>query len=113
MGCGRPRVVSLRDVPREDEGGRAGRAAAGGLPHAGAMASVPTPHVPGNMTVPFLFGWGDILVVLVLLLVVVAAFLAVASSGRASSRRSEWEAWLDGRSSHGPGPAAERGEPAD
>lgn len=77
------------------------------------MSSVPTPHAPGNMTVPFLFGWGDILIVLVLLLVVVVVFLAVASAGRASSRRSEWEAWLDGRSSHARGPATERGEAGD
>jgi hypothetical protein len=77
------------------------------------MAPAPTPHAPGNMTVPFLFGWGDILVVLVLLLVVVAVFLVVASTGRASSRRTEWEAWLDGRSSRATGPASDRGEPAD
>lgn len=65
------------------------------------------------MTVPFLFGWGDILTVLVLLIVVVAVFLAVASAGRASSCRSEWEAWLDGRSSRGTGAAEDWVHAAD
>jgi hypothetical protein len=85
----------------------------GALAHPGAMAPLPTSHAPGSMTVPPLFGWGDILTVLVLLLVVVAVFLIVASAGRASSRRSEFEAWLDGRSSRGRRPAADRRNPAD
>ena len=62
------------------------------------MAPTPTPP-PGSMTVPPLFGWGEILIVLVLLLVLVAVFLVVAAAAPADSRRSEWEAELAARSS--------------
>ncbi len=63
-----------------------------------AMDPLPTPPEPGNFTVPLLFGWGDILLVLVLLIVAVVVFLLVTASTPAASRRSEWQAWLDGRS---------------
>jgi hypothetical protein len=50
------------------------------------------------MTVPFTFGWQQIAVVVALVLVAgVLAFVALAA-GRATSGRSEWQAWLDGRS---------------
>ena len=51
------------------------------------------------MTVPPLFGWGEILIVLVVLLVLVAVFLLVAAAAPAGSRRSEWQAGLAARSS--------------
>ncbi len=63
-----------------------------------AMDPVPTPPEPGNFTVPLLFGWGDILLVLVLLIVAVVVFLLVTASTPTESRRSEWQAWLDARS---------------
>jgi hypothetical protein len=69
------------------------------------MASVPTPPPPGSMTVPPLFGWETILVVLVVVVVVAAGFLAVGAVARSSHGRSEWQAWLDGRSGGG-GPVA-------
>jgi hypothetical protein len=62
------------------------------------MDPVPTPPAPGNFTVPLLFGWGDILLVLVLLIAAVVVFLLVTASTPAESRRSEWQAWLDARS---------------
>jgi hypothetical protein len=78
-----------------------------------AMAPAPTPPAPGSMTVPPLFGWGEILTVLVLLLVLVVVFLVVTAAAPASSRRSEWAAWLDARSSRDQDPATDRGEPFD
>jgi hypothetical protein len=78
-----------------------------------AMAPAPTPPPPGSMTVPPLFGWGEILTVLVLLLVLVVAFLVVTAAAPASSRRSEWAAWLDGRSSRGQDPTTDRDGPSD
>ena len=62
------------------------------------MAAAPTPLPPGSLTVPPLFGWGEVALVVVLaLLVGVAAFVALAA-GRSASGRSEFEAWLEGRS---------------
>jgi hypothetical protein len=50
------------------------------------------------MTVPFTFGWEQLAVVVALVLLTgILAFVAMAA-GRASSGRSEWQAWLDGRS---------------
>ena len=63
------------------------------------MATVPTPPAPGSMTVPPLFGWEHILTVLVLLIAVAVAYLGVAASRAGTSGRSEWQAWLDARSS--------------
>ena len=74
------------------------------------MASVPTPPPPGSMTVPPLFGWGEILTVLVLLLVLVVVFLVVAEAAPAGSRRSEWQAGLAARSSRPPDPATSERE---
>ena len=63
-----------------------------------AMDPAPTAPAPGNFTVPLLFGWADILLVLVLLIVAVVVFLLVTASAPAAGRRSEWQAWLDARS---------------
>ena len=69
------------------------------------MSPTPTPLPPGSMTVPPLFGWGEILTVLVLLLVLVAVFLVVAAAAPAGSRRSEWQAGLAARSRRSADPA--------
>jgi hypothetical protein len=73
------------------------------------MTPALTAPEPGNMTVPPLFGWqviGTGLVLLVVLAIVVFLYLM---TGRAASGRSEWQAFLEGRSSR-LDPAA---EPAD
>ena len=62
------------------------------------MAPVPTPPLPGSMTVPPWFGWGEVALVVVLAVLVGLAACAALLAGRGSSGRSEWQAWLDGRS---------------
>ena len=62
------------------------------------MASVPTQPVPGNMTVPPLHGWVEIVALLGAVVAVAVAFLVIAAGWSAFSGRSEWQAWLDGRS---------------
>ena len=74
------------------------------------MAPAPTPPPPGSMTVPPLFGWGEILTVLVLLLVLVVVFLVVAAAAPAGSRRSEWQAGLAARSNRPADPATSERE---
>jgi hypothetical protein len=62
------------------------------------MAAAPAPLLPGSMTVPPWFGWGEVALVVVLaLLLGLAAFVALVA-GRAPGGRSEWDAWLEGRS---------------
>ena len=62
------------------------------------MPPAPPTPIPGNMTVPPLFGWWEILVLLVVVvLVAVVAFLLL-GTGPAASGRSEWQAFLAGRS---------------
>jgi hypothetical protein len=68
------------------------------------MASQTTAPAPGNMTVPPLFGWGEILTVLVLVIAAAVAFLLVAAVLAAFTGRSEWQAFLAGRSRRRPGP---------
>ncbi|WP_116451614.1 hypothetical protein [Blastococcus litoris] len=62
------------------------------------MAPVPTSPAPGSMTVPPLFGWETILVVLVAVVLVAVAFLLLGAARASGSERSEFQAWLDGRS---------------
>jgi hypothetical protein len=50
------------------------------------------------MTVPLLHGWEIIATVLILLAVVAVAAVVVLAAGRNASGRSDWQAWLDGRS---------------
>ena len=70
------------------------------------MASTDMPLLPGSMTVPPWFGWGEVALVVVLaVLLGVAAFVALAA-GRAAGGRSEWDAWLEGRS----GPRAQESD---
>jgi len=51
------------------------------------------------MTVPPLFGWEAILTVLVVVVAVAVAFLLIGSARADGTERSEWQAWLDARSS--------------
>ena len=63
------------------------------------MPPAPTTPVPGNMTVPPLFGWWEILVLLMIVVAVAAVAFMFLGTGPAASGRSEWQAFLDGRSS--------------
>ena len=56
------------------------------------------PPLPGSMTVPPLYGWENIVLVLVVLVMVAVAVGVLLSVGKAETGRSEWQAWLDGRS---------------
>jgi hypothetical protein len=62
------------------------------------MTPAPTPPLPGSMTVPPLFGWQEIVLVLGLLLVVAVAFFVASAAGRSASGRSEFQAMLAARS---------------
>jgi cytoskeletal protein RodZ len=63
------------------------------------MADVPAAPVPGNLTVPPLFGW-EALLVLLAVLVAVGVLVAVVGTARAGATgRSEWQAYLAARSS--------------
>jgi hypothetical protein len=53
---------------------------------------------PGRMDVPPLAGWGHILIVLVIVIAVSAVLLGIAAVVAAREDRTEWQAWLDGRS---------------
>ena len=68
------------------------------------MDPVPTPPPAGNLTVPPLFGWEEIVTVLVLVIAATAAFLVVAAVATAWTGRSEWRAYLDARSRRDGGP---------
>lgn len=74
------------------------------------MAHVPLPPLPGNMTVPPLFGWGDILAVLGLVVLVAVAFVVFAAAGSDPRGRSDWEASLEARSRRRRYPAEELDE---
>jgi uncharacterized membrane protein YkvI len=65
------------------------------------MAPATTPPPLGNMTVPPLFGWEFIVVVLLVLVVLAVAFVVLAAAGRNVSERAELQAWLDARSQGG------------
>ncbi len=60
------------------------------------------------MTVPLLFGWENILIVLILLVVVAVAFFVASAAGTGSESRSEWQAGLEARSRDRLDPAAHR-----
>ena len=62
------------------------------------MAPDPTPHVPGNMTVSFLFGWQGIVLAVVLLLAAGVAFLLISASRSTRETRAEWQDYLAARS---------------
>ena len=50
------------------------------------------------MTVPPLFGWQSIATVVVAVLVVAVIAVVLLQAGRDTAGRSEFQAWLDGRS---------------
>jgi hypothetical protein len=62
------------------------------------MATVPDHPMPGGMTVPPWFGWETLLTVLLVLVVVAVVFVVLSSTTGGRDERSEWQAWLDGRS---------------
>jgi hypothetical protein len=62
------------------------------------MAPDPSSLDPGSMTVPPLFGWEHIVVVLALMAVVAAAFLLHSVTRGSVHARSDWQSWLDARS---------------
>ena len=49
------------------------------------------------MTVPPLFGWENILIVLITLIVVAVAYFLASAAGTGADSRSEWQAILDAR----------------
>jgi hypothetical protein len=62
------------------------------------MAPVATAPVPGNLTVPPLFGWQDIVVLMLLVIAAAVAFLVVGAGRAGRQERSDWQAFLDARS---------------
>jgi len=74
------------------------------------MEPDPSSLDPGSMTVPPLFGWEHIVVVLALMAVVGAAFLLHSVTRGSVHARSDWQSWLDARSGRQGYPA---GYPAD
>jgi hypothetical protein len=64
------------------------------------------------MTVPPWFGWEEILAALMLLVIVAVAAVVILVAAKAGSERSEWQAWLNGRSARRRNPAADRDAPS-
>lgn len=54
---------------------------------------------PGRMTVPPLFGWENIVLVLALMAVVGLAFLLHSVARGSVHERADWQSWLEARSS--------------
>ena len=71
------------------------------------MTPVPAEPFPGSMTVPPLFGWENILILLILLVAVAVAFFVASATGADPDGRSEWQAGLDARSRDRVDPAAD------
>ena len=98
---GRPASLSVTFAPAGERLRLRGSADCG-VPHPRHMAPSSPAQAPGSMTVPPLFGWESILVVLLVVAVVAVAFVAFGAVRAGRSDRSEWQAWLDTRSaSHG------------
>jgi hypothetical protein len=101
-------ALSLGDVARAGEGRAPGVPGTGDCAHPAPMAHEINPPAPGSLTVPPLFGWEGIATVVVLVVAVAVVFLVVAVTRAGADQRSEWQAWLDARSSArrdpGPGP---------
>ena len=62
------------------------------------------------MTVPPLFGWEGIVTVVAIMVAVGVCYLLVLASRTSSDSRSEWQAFLDARSSRHDGPATDPGD---
>jgi hypothetical protein len=69
------------------------------------MAPATTPPLPGSMTVPPWFGWQDVIVVVVVMAAVGVAYFLVAAARSSAGGRSEWQAYLEARSSRQVRPA--------
>ena len=67
---------------------------------------------PGRMTVPPLFGWENIVLVLVLMAVVGLAFLLHSVARGSVHERADWQSWLEARSNRPGLPAGTDREPA-
>jgi hypothetical protein len=67
---------------------------------------------PGRMTVPPLFGWENIVLVLALMAVVGLAFLVHSVARGSVHERADWQSWLEARSSRPSIPAGVVREPA-
>lgn len=78
--------------------------------HPWHMAPATTPPRPGNLTVPVLFGWEFIVVVLLLVVGLAVVFVVLSAAGRNVSERAELQAWLDART-HGSGEQRGPGTP--
>lgn len=63
---------------------------------------------PGSLTVPPLYGWVGIVVLLVAAVVVAVAFLLIGAVRSEGTSSSEWQSWLDSRSRGG---SADAGTP--
>ncbi|MDK3256929.1 hypothetical protein [Blastococcus capsensis] len=74
------------------------------------MAPAPTPQMPGNLTVPVLFGWENLVTVVVLAVVTAVLFVVALAAAAAGSRRSEWRGWLDSRPTGAARPAPDAAE---
>jgi hypothetical protein len=74
----------------------------------------PDPSVldPGRMTVPPLFGWEHIVLVLAVMAVVGVAFLLHSVARGSVHERADWQSWLDARSSRPAAPAGAAQQPA-
>ncbi len=112
-----PGALTLRTIARGGDGAVAGDAGGREAAHARRMAPV-TPPPPGSPTVPLLFGWQHVMVVLVVLVVVAVGCLVLMAAGPARHDRSELEALLRARSTRRPDPAGDPrsgagGRPAD
>lgn len=67
---------------------------------------------PGRMTVPPLFGWEHIVLVLAVVAVVGLAYLLNSVARGSAQERSDWQSWLEARSSRPGVPVDEVREPA-
>jgi len=85
-----------------------GRKASGsvGVAHPGGMEPDPSLLDPGRMTVPPLFGWEHIVLVLVLVAAVGVAFLLHSVARGSVHERADWQSWLEARSNRPSGPGA-------
>ena len=63
----------------------------------GTMTPDATP-APGSLTVPPLFGWEGIVVLLVVALVIGVGYLVVSALSASRRPSADWDEWLQGRS---------------